>query len=150
MKRHSSISEHAVSILRKVKKHILEEPKRLDMENWLIVGDNVRIIYGRNAPACGTVGCIAGWVNVLGNSNYDYNYFSSYRIAENAAEILKISYYPNYINEKYIITQGNLAQLFVLHSWPSKYLNAYKKAKSPAGRARVTANRIEYFIWTGL
>lgn len=40
---------------------ILEEPKRVDMNDtlWFVDPRNA------NAPACGTVGCFAGWVNVL-------------------------------------------------------------------------------------
>lgn len=46
-------------LLESVKRAILAEPKRIYMEGWL--NTNPAYIYGP-APACGTQGCIAGWM----------------------------------------------------------------------------------------
>lgn len=46
-------------LLLKVKAAILEEPRRLDIWDWQ------RREVGDNSPACGTVGCIAGWADIL-------------------------------------------------------------------------------------
>src|SRR5712671_5400107 len=48
-----------VALLRKVKRHMLADPRRLQMSQALYV------TRGKNAPHCGTVGCIAGWVVAL-------------------------------------------------------------------------------------
>lgn len=44
----------------KVKKAITEEPKRLNIWDWQSRGYPEPV-----APACGTVGCIAGWADIL-------------------------------------------------------------------------------------
>ena len=52
-------SKMNVRLLRKVQKHILEEPKRYDQD----------IVAKASSEApCGTACCIAGWAEVLGNS----------------------------------------------------------------------------------
>src|ERR1700726_2874983 len=49
-----------VALAMKVKKHILAEPKRLNMSFWMgnVTGDI-------DAPPCGTQACIAGWACLL-------------------------------------------------------------------------------------
>ena len=49
-----------VALAMKVKKHILAEPKRLNMSFWIC--DVTGII---DAPPCGTQACIAGWACLL-------------------------------------------------------------------------------------
>ncbi len=54
-----------IGILKSVAKAILEEPKRYDQSDWgerVIPEDD----YDKQRlPACGTVACVAGWVDVL-------------------------------------------------------------------------------------
>jgi hypothetical protein len=58
-------------ILEEVKRKILEEPARLDMDEWGVTGLKPgskwswRQSEDRRVPACGTVGCIAGWVGII-------------------------------------------------------------------------------------
>jgi hypothetical protein len=52
-----------VKLLRKIQKHILEEPRRLDMDVVLV--KDIDPASWRDAPPCGTVGCIAGWACAL-------------------------------------------------------------------------------------
>lgn len=64
-------------LLLRVKAHILEEPRRLNMSNWMDrveIGAEIAHIYESGSvhimrqdevPPCGTVGCIAGWAAVL-------------------------------------------------------------------------------------
>ena len=47
-----------ITLFRKIRKHILEEPKRINLNHWVDP-------YSEVAP-CGTEGCIAGWACVLG------------------------------------------------------------------------------------
>lgn len=72
------LTEDAISRLRQVKAHILEEPNRLIMADWYkrvedgIANDTLsgaggysepRVVVVR--PPCGTAACIAGWVCLL-------------------------------------------------------------------------------------
>jgi hypothetical protein len=50
-----------VELLLKVKQAILDEPARLNMDNFLKSSD----YYHDQEPACGTVGCIAGWAVII-------------------------------------------------------------------------------------
>lgn len=53
-----------VKLLREVAEHILEEPKRFQMETF--ISRDMDFFRRRHiAPACGTVGCIAGWTCIL-------------------------------------------------------------------------------------
>src|SRR5271170_7179975 len=77
-------------LLLKVKQHILEEPSRLIMGDWLMAyppGLNIRDFAARiTVPSCGTVGCIAGWVCELGGVEQARSYTSL-----RAAQLLDIS-----------------------------------------------------------
>lgn len=61
----------AADLLRRIRDIVLEEPKRLDMDRWVTMfrGSTLGAIDDRrvdkHGPACGTVGCIAGWGAVL-------------------------------------------------------------------------------------
>ena len=50
-----------VPLLRKIKRHIQEEPRRLKMRFW---GRKVDPL-GRGKPPCGTQACLAGWAVLL-------------------------------------------------------------------------------------
>ena len=69
-----------VPMLRKVQKHILSEPRRLDMETWteLLTDEEKKL---PSSPPCGTVGCIGGWTNILSKTLGDIQ----------AAEVLGIT-----------------------------------------------------------
>lgn len=57
----------ATEVLRWVKRQIKAEPKRLDMGNWLTMfkGEPRSFVYQvRRRPECGTVACLAGWINI--------------------------------------------------------------------------------------
>lgn len=61
-----SKAKTAYGLLSEIRKLILEEPKRYDQTGWLIRGKRYAAsIYGDMAPACGTVGCVGGWVQAL-------------------------------------------------------------------------------------
>jgi hypothetical protein len=132
-----------VKLLRMVKKHILEEPRRFDMGTFgstFASRFHFKSVTGealRNFPPCGTVACIAGWAIGV-NASKPKSFFRkiSYgQIAPLATAELELS-----IPEK--------DRLFYQENWPTRYYTAYAKAKSPADRARVAARRIEHFIKT--
>lgn len=58
-----SRAKTAYGLLGEIRALALDEPKRMEMCSWGGVVGNAR--FRREAPACGTVGCIGGWVNVL-------------------------------------------------------------------------------------
>jgi hypothetical protein len=62
---------NAYDLLTQVRELILEEPLRYNQEVWL---KKKGVDYRHQFPACGTVGCVAGWVVALvrpGGSAYD-------------------------------------------------------------------------------
>jgi hypothetical protein len=72
-------------LLQRIKKHILEDPKRLDMGMFLARKEQHPGAY--KYPACGTVGCIAGWACVLSKENLT----RSDEIEQRAAELLGLT-----------------------------------------------------------
>lgn len=59
-----STAENAYQLLDEVVAAIREEPERLDMGAWSRTPKEVGAM-GDNAPACGTVGCMAGWITFI-------------------------------------------------------------------------------------
>lgn len=57
-----SKAKTAYGLLSEIAKLALAEPKRLRMGMWL---DREAALTFEDAPACGTVGCIAGWAVML-------------------------------------------------------------------------------------
>ncbi len=55
-----------VELLLKVKAVILEEPRRIDMNDWGSTWDQSEAgRLGRDLPPCGTTACIAGWAATI-------------------------------------------------------------------------------------
>jgi hypothetical protein len=52
-------------LLLQIRELILAEPLRLDMDSWITAFAGEGSSYHKTLPACGTVGCIAGWAAVL-------------------------------------------------------------------------------------
>jgi hypothetical protein len=120
-----------VELLRRIQKHILAEPKRLDMGNFIVrksdgLGSLVRF------PKCGTVGCIAGWAVTL-STKEKLNYK---RIEDRARQLLGITQ-----------TQGN--KLFFDGNWPPQLADRLCQARPQTkAHARITAERIDLFVKT--
>lgn len=81
-----SNAENAYDLMSDISAYILEEPKRIDMTDWVETDmEWIREQYETEGPVCGTVGCIAGnavvllgqpkrWVSagmILGGGNSD-------------------------------------------------------------------------------
>lgn len=73
-----SNARNAYDLMSDVQKYILEEPKRIFMGEWLIVGhENIKDALEKDGPECGTVGCIAGNVVLLtGQANTQRSTYS--------------------------------------------------------------------------
>jgi hypothetical protein len=137
-----------VKLLRKVQRHILAEPRRLNM------GYLAKHQEGPGAPACQTVGCIAGWASILGSRKVEWPADEEGDVlVEGTNELWTLG------RHKLRLTEGQTKRLFTepgqednaagLLGWPERLSQAYQKAKSAAARAKVTAKRIDLFIKSG-
>lgn len=123
----------AVKMLRRVKNHILREPKRLNMRRFAY-----NSIRGRMSPSCGTVGCIAGWTCLL-------DYVDKHgKLPEKSVDSLEG--YWNYFGKACRVLgmrDSRLSDLF--YRYP--YIRGLKHGTKPYAKA--VASRIEKFIKTG-
>lgn len=143
MKTKFAISPKAVRILRKVQKHFLEEPRRLDMGIWgrhLSPREKKNRAeiwpeFAESEPPCGTVACIAGTVKLLVSPPKRWkNFFEDAdRFAADALELT--------------LNQQNA--LFDSYAWPPNFRARYQNSRIPETRAQVTCERIDHFIATG-
>ncbi len=65
----------AYAVLEHVYRLVKAEPKRLNMQNWLsmLKGEQKdKAIPLAAQPACGTVACLAGWINVVTKNQGNY------------------------------------------------------------------------------
>ena len=124
-----------VKLLRKVAKHILAEPTRLVMGNWLLkkgYEDIEAIEYGefgsRPFPKCGTAGCIAGWTCELSGKG-------------------KVKHHDLVAKRLLGLNKRESERLFLPDQWPAEFERGY----NDDGRkktAEVAVARIEHFIKT--
>lgn len=137
-----------VKLLRKVKKHILEEPKRFFMGDYIRKGSpgkqlgfcaeptsvNAHNPFERKQPIakCGTAACIAGWSCLLGMRKKE--------LAED------VFFYDEKAGELLGIDHRQRRALFEAYRWPERFRAEYSQAETPAERARIAAERIEAFI----
>lgn len=120
-----------VKLLRKIKKHILEEPRRLVM--WAVqlnksdgspkfIPDGPTIKETVPFAKCGTAACIAGWACILSKEEVGLT---------RAEQLLGID-------------DDQSRSLFNAERWPSA--DAYSRAKTQRQRANLAAKRIDQFI----
>jgi hypothetical protein len=138
------LKHETIKLLRKVKKHILEEPKRFDMGSW---GFKKR---GRGAPICKTVACIAGWATILQTLP-----------GKKLLQLPKINLNGSLEDESVMLVNRGTGQqalqisyqqaevLFYVENWPTEFLDEWYAAKNKKELAQATANRIDHFIKTG-
>lgn len=123
-----------VELLRAIKQHILEEPKRINMSHWLLTGyDSMRHLQEFERPACNTVGCIAGWACFLtGNTEA-----SACDVPEEGRRLLGL-------------TNQAADKLFYISGWPDdltlRYCQSSNQSEYHCVRAQVTAEAIDWFI----
>lgn len=147
-------------LLKRIKAHILKEPKRLDMNLLVDIKHNETIGYelpntkDRQWPACGTVGCIAGWA-VLLSGGKPITCGSEEGWWEKGAKLLGLNTaMANRLFSTPLNALDEWDALYPLHederpdTWPKKFANRYVDAKTPRGRALATAARIDHFIKT--
>jgi hypothetical protein len=118
-----------VKLLRRIQKHILEEPKRFWMGWW-----ETSSIPDVNPAPCGTTACIAGWALALSGER-----IADYNPGVRAARILGLS-------------ADGYNKLFFSYAWPEPFLSRYERAednRNAKAMAKAGADRIEHFIKTG-
>lgn len=121
-----------VRLLRKVERHILAEPRRLDMGYW--AGDN-------DATPCNTAGCIAGWTEILSGE--------SVASVKERGGCIAFSDIPHTAAAHLRLARDQALLLFHTTHWPDNFYDAYyAHPRGSRGRARATADRIEHFIKT--
>jgi hypothetical protein len=149
------LSQKTIRLLRKVAAHILEEPRRLKMGDWIETFNPE--FKEDNIPPCGTQGCIAGWAAVLTDKNIKANDKGILQIPEdyyddvenNAAEALGLTIDQAnrlFYFKEWEVNYDDDAYAYV--GWPTKFSKAYEKAKTAKTKAKITVQRIEHFITT--
>lgn len=138
-----------VKLLRKIRDHILEEPKRVDMSFWLKKYTKKQREASDIIPACGTIGCIAGWAKVLTGSR------SRRDISVIGAELLGLPYVDWWAADEdapawRILPDGGILspeRLFSPSNWDGGWYYPLERHNvGTRGYARVVAGYINYFI----
>jgi hypothetical protein len=131
-----------VKLLRRIQKHILEEPRRFIMRTFVIKGEPENEIWSdgfnnrQKLPACGTAACIAGWAAILGGAKLRRDKHGEINYWSPAKRLLGLGY-------------SQSEALFNSTQWPPAFKERYSFAKEPTERAKIGAERIEHFIKTG-
>jgi hypothetical protein len=158
------LSKKAIALLRKVQKTITEEPNRLCMGSWgqQSTEDTIKVSdyksgkwIERPTPACGTVGCIAGWTAILGLPKDELPIIQIKGrdmvdvaeiddVEEKAAELLGLD--AQDAQALFYLNNWDIVKSMGYKSWPKQFDEAYGKAETAEERAKVTCDRIDYFI----
>lgn len=120
-------------LLRRVAKHILAEPKRYNQDTELDVG-----VTGEQAPPCGTVGCIGGWICALTGKTPRSRKNFSYQRARKVAGLT-----GKQASRLFAYTWSSIGG-----GWPDRFKSAYCNAATPQERVNIAVARIEHFIKT--
>ena len=116
----SKVKKINVKLLRKVRRHILAEPKRVNMGRFIYrKKDDPEMLEWW--PACGTVACIAGWAVTLSGEELPYH------ISARAEELLGL----NWRQASYLFYDAP---------------NFVKAPAQTAEHARQTAKLIDHFL----
>jgi hypothetical protein len=152
----NKISVKARKLLLRVKAHILEEPLRLRMGEFIRIqaedgsayasetdgfgqeGSSSEIQY----PACGTVGCIAGWMDLLSNGMPTTARAAISRAAGAEAFAAKVLGCPDNEVEK----PNHAGGLFYRHGWRPALIARYDKALTPKTRAKIVGEVIDEYL----
>jgi hypothetical protein len=136
-----------VKLLRRIQKHILAEPKRFRMLDWIekqtatdptyIADDSERVSF----PKCGTVACIGGWAVLLSKKKPSRTHYEGFR----AAKLLGLNRPHGHLDR---VRSTDSERLFFTEAWPIDFSMKFNRAKTPEDRARIAAKRIDHFIKT--
>jgi hypothetical protein len=139
-----AVKPKVAALLRRVCKRMLAEPNRVEMYTWIesaAVADRSE----DNSPACGTVGCIAGWAALDGMSVSKIKKLT-------ARERGKLSATASKKFAKLLGIEENSQEfesLIAVTDWPAEFYDAYVYDSNQESRAKATVARIEHYIKTG-
>jgi len=132
------------ALLRRVRDHILEEPRRLYMGMYIRRKADGDVLStnpwdhgtGKTLPyaPCGTAACIAGWAALLSGLDPKYGWL---RAATVAAKALRLGEYSEQFDS-----------LVAVDRWPEPFQSRYMRAMTAPARAKAAADRIDHFIAT--
>lgn len=151
MAKKNVVPAKGAKLLRMVAKHILAEPRRYD-QNQIISFGEAGTYYedGSVYPACGTIACIGGWLEILTSKKKDKR--DCIHTAMNFGRLAKLLGVT--LEQLYCLTAYTHTTPYdgaeVVYVWPEKFRKAYEKAQTAKTRAKIANERIEYFIKTGL
>lgn len=153
-----AVPDHAVELMRRVEKLILEEPKRYQQSSW--------IRESQRAP-CHTAACIGGWLVALHTADLEgvelrvvlsslkYGYYHSGYFFRKASEILGVSAF----------SLKNLFSGDPGMEWPEPYRSEWTRITNSCGslddfiiddlayweaKAKLAVARIEHWLVTGV
>lgn len=119
--------------LLKIKQHILEDPERLYMADWILNEEPGTLVsdsyvsslnrFDQEVPVCGTVACIAGWSAVLRG--------------------LKDSEVYQTDEQRFL---GVTNDLFFPDQWPLRFYKRYQDSTDAKEKALVVADVIDHVI----
>ena len=125
-----------VELLLEIKENVLKYPRHVDMGSYLYIDDGLTDEYSPvcmldalRDGKCDSTGCVSGWASQLHNAKKGTR---------------KVSAVDGEIPLRLNLQQCD--ELFYAGSWPDKFRDQYYNAKTPRGRARAVANRIDAFI----
>lgn len=133
-----ALTKEAKALLRKVRKHILEEPRRFNMSDWISrryhTSDKHYDGFAGKVKAssyakCGTAACIAGWTVLI----HDGMQSSAISVSGRASQLLGITYTDD---------------LFGVTGWDDPYASQYQKARSVKEKAEIAGRYINHYIKT--
>lgn len=140
-----------VELLRKVKKHILEEPLRFNMGDWACyfsdgdfyedLDDDDYAESPRGLPPCKTVACIAGWAILLENPDMwkDFTGKGGHDLCQQDSPIDNAEGEAMRLLE---LSDKQSHNLFYESAWPKQF-------QGDGPLVERAANRIEHLIKTG-
>jgi hypothetical protein len=137
-----------IAKLKKLKKWILDEPRRYN-QKWWIYGRNSNVV-AQQEPSCGTAACLAGSACLMEGykasrgkaPTFDYvlkpGKLKHYEVRPLAMKILRLKEYE-------------ADQLFAasLNGWPEKAINLYIQSDDPKTHAEAAAMAIDALIKQG-
>lgn len=125
-----------VKLIRKIQRHITEEPRRFFMgwylakrKNWKEVRTNGSSDLSKTPPPCGTAACIAGWANIFSKNRDVTDTVAASKALGLNCLIANVVFYD--------------------WNWPAPFGRQYEIARNPKQRAKIACARLDHLIKTG-
>lgn len=124
-----------IPLLKKIKQHILEEPKRYDQDETVSFDKEGSLSWnGRTYPSCGTIACLGGWAYLLTHKNKPTAFTPIFSEAKRVCGLTDV--------------QGSNLFDGSGGGWPQPYNAQYLKAKTVQGKANVAGKLLDKVIET--